>query len=111
MIGSVDPSPDRARCVCEARCLLGTAALLLVHLKEDARHRLGVSTDVIDVLIGHRFRVLAEQFPAAAIEIGSGVGSACSTYSMGTPANSMQTFVMRWSALEARRPEVGAPKR
>jgi len=28
---------------------------------------------------------------------------------MGTPASSMQTFVMRWSALEARRPETGAP--
>jgi hypothetical protein len=30
---------------------------------------------------------------------------------MGTPANSMQTFVMRWSALEARRHGAGAPKR
>jgi len=28
---------------------------------------------------------------------------------MGTPANSMQTFVMRWSALEARRLCAGAP--
>jgi hypothetical protein len=28
---------------------------------------------------------------------------------MGTPANPLQTFVMRWSALEARRPEAGAP--
>jgi hypothetical protein len=27
-----------------------------------------------------------------------------------TPANSLQTFVIPWSALEARRPEVGAPK-
>jgi hypothetical protein len=27
---------------------------------------------------------------------------------MGTPANSLQTFVMRWSALEARRPEADA---
>ena len=47
----------------------------------------------------------------ACIEIGSGLGSGCSTYSMGTPASSMQTFVMRWSALEARRHGVGAPKR
>jgi hypothetical protein len=29
---------------------------------------------------------------------------------MGTPANSIQTFVMHWSALEARRPEAGTPK-
>jgi hypothetical protein len=29
---------------------------------------------------------------------------------MGTPANSLQTFVMRWSALEACRLEAGAPK-
>ena len=41
------------------------AALLLVHLDHDARHRLCVSADVLDVLIGHRFRVLAEQFPTA----------------------------------------------
>jgi hypothetical protein len=27
---------------------------------------------------------------------------------MGTPANSLQTFVMHWSALAARRPEAGA---
>jgi hypothetical protein len=29
---------------------------------------------------------------------------------MGTSANSMQTFVMRWSALGARRPEADALK-
>jgi hypothetical protein len=29
---------------------------------------------------------------------------------MGTPANSLQTFVMRWSALDARRHGAGAPK-
>jgi hypothetical protein len=28
---------------------------------------------------------------------------------MGTLANSLQTFVMRWSALEARRHGAGAP--
>ncbi len=37
--------------------------MLLVHPDHDARHRLGVSADVLDVPIGHRFRVLAEQFP------------------------------------------------
>jgi hypothetical protein len=47
-------------------CLLPEdAALLLVHLDHDARHRLCVPADVIDVLIGHRFRVLAEQFATA----------------------------------------------
>jgi len=40
------------------------AALHLIHLDHDARHRLCVSADVLDVLIGHRF-VLAEQFPTA----------------------------------------------
>jgi hypothetical protein len=29
---------------------------------------------------------------------------------MGTPANSMRSFVMQWSALDARRPEADAPK-
>jgi hypothetical protein len=28
---------------------------------------------------------------------------------MGTPASSLQTLVSYWSALEARRPEAGAP--
>jgi hypothetical protein len=27
---------------------------------------------------------------------------------MGTPSNWLQTFVMHWSALDARRPEAGA---
>jgi hypothetical protein len=45
--------------------LLRNAALLLVHLDHDARHRFGVTADVLDVLIGHRFRVLAEQLPTA----------------------------------------------
>jgi len=52
-------------CVCEALWLLGNSTLLLVHLDHDARHRLCVSADVLDVLIGHRFRVLTEQFPTA----------------------------------------------
>jgi hypothetical protein len=42
--------------------LLGSAALLLVHLDHDARHGLCVLTDLLDLLIGHRFRVLAKQF-------------------------------------------------
>ena len=46
-----------------------------------------------------------------AIEIGSGIGSAWSTYSMCASASSLQTFVMRWSALEARRHGVGAQRR
>jgi hypothetical protein len=58
-----------------------------------------MTTDVLNVLISHRFGVFAEQSRHRAIEIGSGLGSACSTYSMGTPANSLHTFVMHWSAL------------
>jgi hypothetical protein len=37
----------------------------LVHLDDDARHRLRVSSDQRDLLIGHRFRFLAEQLPTA----------------------------------------------
>jgi hypothetical protein len=69
--------------------LLGNSALLLVHLDHDARHGLCVLADLLDVLIGHRFRVLAKQFATRVIEISSGLGCACSTYSMNTPPNSL----------------------
>lgn len=65
--------------------LLGKAAVLLIHLDHHARHRLSVTADVLDVLIDHRIRFLTEQSRQRAIEIGSGLGSACSTYSMGIP--------------------------
>ena len=89
MIGSVDPFDDSGKLRLRGTVLLENAALFLVHLEQDARHRLGVSADILDLLIGHRFRLLAEQFPTARD----------SPYSMGTPANSMRTSVL-WSALE-----------
>ena len=39
--------------------------MVLIHLDDYPRHRLGVSADQRDLLIGHRFRFLAEQFPTA----------------------------------------------
>ncbi|MGB2714123.1 MAG: hypothetical protein WBC51_08100 [Vicinamibacterales bacterium] len=68
-------------------------------------------TDVLDVLIGHRFGILAEQFPTARDRNRLRPRIRMFDVLQGTLANSMQTFVMRWSALEARRPEAGAPKR
>src|SRR5688572_235657 len=62
MVGSVDPLPTPASCVCEALLLLGSAALRLVNLDHDSRHGLCVLADLLDVVIGHRFRVLAKQF-------------------------------------------------
>ena len=43
--------------------LLGNPALLLVHLDNDKGHRLCMAADVLDLLIGHGFRVFADQFP------------------------------------------------
>lgn len=108
MIGSVDPFAGSGKICLRSTVLLGNAALLLVHLDHDARHRFCVPTDVLNVLIGHRFRVVAEQFPTASDRnrFGSWIGLFDVLH--GTPANSLQTFVLRWSALEARRHDVGA---
>jgi hypothetical protein len=65
MIGSVNPIAESGKRRLRGTVLLGSAALLLVHLDHDARHCLGVLSDVLDLLIGRRFRVLAEQFPTS----------------------------------------------
>ena len=65
MIGSVDPFAGSGKLRLRGTVATRNVALLLVHLDDDASHRLGVPADVLDVLIGHRFRVLAEQFPTA----------------------------------------------
>jgi hypothetical protein len=65
MIGSVDPFAGAGKLRLRGTCLLRIAMLLLIDLDRNARHRLCVPADVLDVLIGHRFRVLPEHFPAA----------------------------------------------
>src|SRR5262245_36955111 len=62
MIGSVDPFAGSGKLRLRGTLLLGNSALLPIHLDHDASHRLCVPADVLDVLIGHRFRVLTEQF-------------------------------------------------
>jgi hypothetical protein len=49
MIGSVDPFAGSGKLRLRGTVLLGNAALLLVHLNDDARHRLCVTADVIEV--------------------------------------------------------------
>jgi hypothetical protein len=83
-------------------------ATVLVHLDDDARHRLRVSADIFYVLVGYRFRVLAEQFAAARDRNRLWPCFRVFDVLHGHPCDSLQTFVMR-SALEARRPEVCAP--
>ena len=39
--------------------------MVLKHLDHDPRHRLRVSANQRDLLVGHRFRLLAKQFPTA----------------------------------------------
>ena len=62
MLGSVDPFAGWGKLRLRGTLLLGNSALLPIHLDHDASHRLRVPADVLDVLIGHRFRVLTEQF-------------------------------------------------
>src|SRR5687768_16484943 len=108
MIGSVDPFAGTGKMRFRGTTLLGNLATLLVHLDDDARHRLRVSSDQRDLLIGHRFRFLAEQLPTAQIEIGSGMSSARSTNSMGTPANSIHNVRAVVECARARRRDAGA---
>src|SRR4051812_27030273 len=65
MVGSVDPFTGSASWGSVPRILTGYWTALWVHLDNDARHSLRVSADQRDLLIGHRFRFLAEQFATA----------------------------------------------
>jgi hypothetical protein len=98
MIGRVDP-------------FAGSGKLRLRHLDNDASHRLCMPADVLDVLIGHRFRVLTEQFATARDRNRFRLRISMFDVLHGHPCDSLQTFVIRWSALEARRHGVGPPGR
>jgi len=86
------------------------AAPLLVHLDDDARYRLCMPADVLDVLIGHRFRVIAEQFPTARNRDPFGLLVCTIRYVHGAPPErESQRFVLAgWRAL-ARRCVIDAP--
>jgi hypothetical protein len=59
MVGSVDLFAGSSKLRLRGTFLLGSAALLLVHLDHEVRHSLRVSADQRDLLIGHRFRFFA----------------------------------------------------
>ena len=65
MVGSVDPFTGSGKLRFRGTVATRKSALLLVHLDHDASHRLCVPADDLDLLVGHRFRVLAEQFTTA----------------------------------------------
>jgi hypothetical protein len=70
---------------------------LLVHLDHDARHSLRVSADRRDLLIGHRFRFLAEQLPTARDR--DRLRDVLRTFDE-LHGYSCVAFVLLWSALE-----------
>ena len=67
-----------------------------------------MSTDLLDVLIGHRFRILAEQLATAGERNRFRLRIGMFDVLHGRSCELGAEVVMRWSALATRRPETGA---
>src|SRR5215510_5621845 len=121
MSGRLEPFEITGKTRLRGTDLLSSSPLILVHVDEDRRHRLGVLAEHRDLAIRHRFRFLAQQLPTtrdgdghAVYACGAGAVRACGTgfNPITQPGHHIRARVwLPGGAVKAVSPEGGGAKR